>query len=261
MTSRIDVMEKSLEYCRDRGESFRIQAIDSDSWWGTKAQEIDHRFLDANLESDAECQLLARIEAVEDKINNKTTIIPPLALKQAFTPHLVDAVLKDWRVRSHHSDAERICTSFYRVLTILFKIGKANSIVEFLREGIDDSCLPLEWKEEKKRSTEYVQQAKRWNYAHGTGLTGRTSALGSGLSSRLSSQSEAGRLFIMNLSVKMSFHSSRKQTTETLRMGAIVDQKQRTRCKSGAKTQHLQGTAPSRGSRFIHGVGILVISK
>jgi hypothetical protein len=61
------------------------------------------------------------------------------------------AMLTAWGVRSPRSDAERICSSFYRVLTILLKIRMAKSIDEFLREGIDDSCLPLQWKKENKR--------------------------------------------------------------------------------------------------------------
>jgi hypothetical protein len=148
MTSRKEVMEKSLVYCRDRGESLRKRAMDSDPWWGTKAQEINDCFPDANSEPEAESQLLARIEAVEHEIDDETTIIPPLALKQAFTPHFVEAMLTDRGFRSPRSDAGRICTSFYRVLTILFKINKVNSIGEFLREGIDDNCLPLRWKGE-----------------------------------------------------------------------------------------------------------------
>jgi len=151
MTSHIEVMEKYLDYCYDRGEQYNIEADERDMWHD-RLQEIDKALHKVNPTLPAEKQLKKRIAAAESKIFQSKPIAYPQALRRAMTPNLVQKVLKQCSAYRGVTDSQQmivastICSSYCKVFAILHKFNEVNSIAEFIKCGIDDSNLPLQGK-------------------------------------------------------------------------------------------------------------------
>lgn len=151
MTSRIQCMENSLDYCRDRGEQYVGKANESDLWHDL-LQKIDKMLNTVDQKLPAEKQIKKRIAVIQSRAFNGKLIVHPQALRRAMAPNLIQEVLNQCDAYEDVIEAQRenlasiICSSFCKVFAILLKFDKVNSIAEFIKLGINDSNLPLQGK-------------------------------------------------------------------------------------------------------------------
>lgn len=161
-------MQSHLDIVEDNGDAFLQLVVAAESSKISSAS--NHPGVDESNSVAPAIQILEdSLDDIEDMLCSGKTIFPLKSLRTALREPLVERLLIEMGKsrRTAKNQAVQICSKYCRILAVLIKIGKPQSISAFLEEQVDDTALPLKISDYRfciGKKTFSIPGWKRFNY-------------------------------------------------------------------------------------------------